>query len=98
MDKGKFINIWRRGYEDVWEGLKFWVCGIGGLWIIAEVEGVGVKSGNKTKSLIKWVGLARFAEISAPLVKHNKNQLCNYMTAEQGRLAGIPVLWCWDPG
>ena len=53
MDEGKFINIWRRGYEDVFEGLKFWVCGIGGLWKIAEVKGVGVKSGNKTKSLIK---------------------------------------------
>ena len=32
------------------------------------------------------------------LVKRNKNQLCDYMTTEPARLAGIPVLWCRDPG
>ena len=32
------------------------------------------------------------------LVKRNKNQLCDYMTTEPARLAGIPVLWCLDPG
>ena len=34
------------------EGLKVWVCGFGGLRKIDEVKGEGVKSGNKTKSLI----------------------------------------------
>ena len=28
----------------------------------------------------------------------NKNQLCDYMTTEPARLAGIPALWCGDPG
>ena len=32
------------------------------------------------------------------LDKRNKNQLCDYMTTEPARLAGIPVLWCLDPG
>ena len=32
------------------------------------------------------------------LVKRNKNQLCDYMTTEPARLAGIPALWCEDPG
>ena len=32
------------------------------------------------------------------LVKRNKKQLCDYMTTEPARLAGIPVLWCLDPG
>ena len=33
------------------------------------------------------------------LVKSIKNQICDYMTTEPARLAGIPVLWCrLDPG
>ena len=32
------------------------------------------------------------------LVKRNINRLCHYMTTEPARLAGIPALWCRDPG
>ena len=46
-------------------GLKFWVCGFGGLSKIGQVKGWGVKSGYETKSLITLARLARFAEISA---------------------------------
>ena len=32
MDKGRFIYKYGEGgYEDVWGGLKFWVCGFGGV-------------------------------------------------------------------
>ena len=65
-------------------GLKFFMCVFGGLWKIGEVQGEGVKSGYRTKALfMSWVGT---------LVKRNKNQLCDYMTTEPARLAGIPVL------
>ena len=33
-------------------GLKFWVCGFGGLWKIGKVKGEGVKSVYGTKGLI----------------------------------------------
>ena len=42
-------------------GLKFWVYGFGGLWKFDEVKEEGVKSGDKTKGLITWAGLSRFA-------------------------------------
>ena len=29
----KYLLIWRKGYEDVWRGLKFWVCGFGGAFL-----------------------------------------------------------------
>ena len=32
------------------------------------------------------------------LVKRNKNQLCYCTTTEPAQLAGIPLLWCRDPG
>ena len=35
------------------------------LWKMGDVKEEGVKSGNKTKGLITWAGLARFAEILA---------------------------------
>ena len=60
----------------MWSGGWNFVCvfgvggggggGGGGLWKISEVKGEGVKSGSRTKSLITWAGLARFAETSAP--------------------------------
>ena len=30
------------------------------------------------------------------LNQRNKNRLCDYMTTEPARLAGITVLWCWE--
>ena len=74
-----------------------------GVWVRGSLknrwgQGKGEKSGYKTKGQITWAGLAHFAEISAPLDKRNKNQLCDYMTTESARLAGIPVLWCRNPG
>ena len=43
------------------------VCDMfGGLWKIGEVKWEGVKSGYRTSDLIKWAGLAHFAEILAP--------------------------------
>ena len=65
------------------ERLNF-VCVFGGLWKIGEVKWEGVKSSYRTKGLITWAGLSRFAEISTFQLND--------------RLAGIPVLWCWDPG
>ena len=73
------------------------VC-VRSLWKIAEVRREGVESGYRTNGLITWAGLVSFAEISAPSLKRNKNQLCNYMTTEPAPLTGIPVLWCRDPG
>ena len=41
-----------------------WNSVYGGLWKIGEVKEEGIKSGYRTKGLITWGGLARFAEIS----------------------------------
>ena len=47
-------------------GAEIFQClGSEGFWKVSEVKGKGLKSGNKTKNLITWAGIARF-EISAP--------------------------------
>ena len=72
------------------------VCVLGGFenwW----GQGEGVKSSDRTNGLITWAELAPFLD-PGTLVKRSKNQLCDYMTTESARLAGIPVLWFRDPG
>ena len=81
--------------------MKMWGGGepmcVRSLWKIGEVKREGVESGYRTKGLITWAGVVSFAEISEPSLKRNKKQLCNYITTEPARLAGISVLWCRDP-
>ena len=56
-------------------------------------RGEGVKSGCRARGLITWAWLVRFiARDLGTLVKRNKNQLCDFMTTEPARLAGIPVI------
>ena len=88
----------------VWR--EHWRCWVGGGAEILRVclgalknrwvQGEGVKSGCRTKD---WLheddSLCRDP---GTLVNRIKNQLCDYMTTEPARLAGIPVLWCRDPG
>ena len=59
------FNIEKGGMK-MWSGGRNFVCVFGGLWKISEVKGEGVTYGSRTKSLITWAGLARFAETSAP--------------------------------
>ena len=69
-----------------------------GMWVRRGLKnqwgqgGRGVKTDNKTKGLITWARLALFAKISATWLTATKTQLCNYMTTEPARLAGIAVL------
>ena len=60
------------------------MCVFGGFENIGEVKGEGVQSGCRTKgragSLCRDLGT---------LVKHNKNQLCDYMTTEPARVAWL---------
>ena len=64
MDKAKSLFNIREG------GMK--MLGAGGAEILSGAlknrwgQGDGVQSGYRTKGLITWAGLARFAEIPAP--------------------------------
>ena len=65
MDKGK--SSFHIEYEDVdgGEGAKI-LCVCSGAFKNRPGQGEGVKIGYRTKGLITWAGLARFAEILAP--------------------------------
>ena len=62
----------------------------------ARSRGEGVKSRYRTKDLITSAGAGSLCRDLGTLVKCNKNELCDYMTTEQARLARVPVL-CRDP-
>ena len=57
-------------------------------------RGKGVKSGFRTRGLmITWAWLVRFiARDLGTLVKRNETQLCDFITTEPARLAGIAVI------
>ena len=65
------------------------MCVLGG-FKKSEVKGEGVKSGYRTKGLITHEPGRLALQRSRHLSTRNKNQLCDYMTTEPARLAGIP--------
>ena len=63
VNKGKFIWYREGGMKMLMQGERInFVCVFGGLWKIGEVK--WLKSGYRTKGLIRWAGLSRFADIS----------------------------------
>ena len=73
----------------IFGGVKFWVRRFGGSKKSVRSKGVGVESDYKTNLSRVQGSLCRDLGTS---IKPKNNQLCDFMTIETGRLAGIPGL------